>query len=73
MMKAIRPRRHLDDYHSAQPAGAEFWHVWTVRVPRRSISRKLVWGRVWRRHDGYRWLYAHIETTTSELLRWAER
>jgi len=70
-MKAIRPRRPLDDYRST--AGADFWQVWTVRLPRRSITGTLVWGRVWRRHDGYRWLYAHMDTTTSELLRWAER
>ena len=72
-MKAIRPRRPLDDYRSTKPAGAEFWHVWTVHLPRRSITGTLIWGRVWRRHDGYRWLYAHMDTTTSELLRWAER
>jgi hypothetical protein len=53
----IRRHKSLDDEHSAKPAGAEFWHLWTVRVPRRSITGKLVWGRVWRRHDGRRWLY----------------
>ena len=63
----IRPRKPLDDEHSAKPAGAEFWHLWTVRVPRRSITGKLVWGRVWRRHDGRRWLYkCFIEFDESE-------
>ena len=41
-------RRRLDD-------GA--WHVWTVTLPRRSITGRLVWGTVWRRRDQGRWLY----------------
>ncbi len=49
--------QHLDDEHSAKPAGAEFLHLWTVRIPRRSITGKLVWGRVWRCRDGRHWLY----------------
>ena len=36
---------------------AEFWHLWTVIIPRRSITGRLVRGRVWRRHDGRRWQY----------------
>ena len=42
---------------SSKPAGAEFWHLWTVIIPRRSIAGRLVRGRVWRRHDGRRWRY----------------
>jgi hypothetical protein len=42
---------------SSKPAGAEFWHPWTVIIPRRSIAGRLVRGRVWRRHDGRRWRY----------------
>jgi hypothetical protein len=67
----IRPRKPLDNEHSAKPAGAEFWHLWTVRIPRRSITGKLVWRRVWRRHDGRHWLYKRFiefddrETTSS--------
>jgi hypothetical protein len=26
-------------------------------VPRRTITGKLVCGKVWRRHDGRRWIY----------------
>jgi hypothetical protein len=26
-------------------------------VPRRSITGRLLWGKVWRRHDGRRWIY----------------
>jgi hypothetical protein len=45
---------------SLQPAGAEFWHLWTVIIPRLSIAGGLVHGRVWRRHDGRRWQYRAI-------------
>lgn len=33
------------------------WHLWTVMIPRRSITGRLVWGQVWRRHDGRHWIY----------------
>ncbi len=36
---------------------AEVWHIWTVIIPRRSITGRLVHGRVWRRHDGRNWIY----------------
>jgi hypothetical protein len=39
------------------PAWAYAWHLWTVIVPRRSISGRLVWGTVWRRRYGRRWVY----------------
>jgi hypothetical protein len=42
---------------SAKPAWAEVWHLWTVFIPRRSITGRLVFGQVWRRHDGRRWIY----------------
>src|ERR1700719_3784319 len=35
----------------------EVWHLWTVIVPRRSITGRLVRGKVWRRHDGRHWVY----------------
>ena len=40
-----------------KPAWAEVWHLWTVIVPRRSITGRLLYGRVWRHHDGRRWIY----------------
>ncbi len=40
-----------------QPAWADAWHLWTVILPRRSITGRLVHGTVWRRHDGRRWIY----------------
>ena len=37
-----------------KPSWAEVWHVWTVIMPRRSITDRLLMGQVWRRHDGRR-------------------
>ena len=42
---------------SAKPAWAQTWHLWKVFIPRRSITGRLVVGKVWRRHDGRRWIY----------------
>jgi hypothetical protein len=39
---------------SSEPSG---WHLWTVIIPRRSISGKLVFGQVWRRRHGTKWAY----------------
>jgi hypothetical protein len=41
----------------SKSAGTEFWHPWTVIFPRRSITGRLVRGRVWRRLNGRRWQY----------------
>jgi hypothetical protein len=38
-------------------ATATTWHLWTVIIPRRTITGRLVRGQVWRRHDGRHWLY----------------
>ena len=40
-----------------KPAWAYIWHLWTVYIPRRSITGRLVHGRVLRRHNGRRWIY----------------
>jgi hypothetical protein len=40
-----------------QSGWMEVWHLWTVIVPRRSINGQLVYGKVWRRHDGRDWIY----------------
>jgi hypothetical protein len=50
------------DHHSLidlspQPAWARAWHLWTVFIPRRSITGRLIFGLVLRRHDGRRWKY----------------
>ena len=36
---------------------ADAWHLWRVIIPRRSITGRLVWGMVWRRNHGGRWIY----------------
>src|SRR6185312_6096072 len=38
-------------------AWAGAWHLWRVIIPRRSITGRLVWGMVWRRNRGGRWIY----------------
>lgn len=53
-------RAPVDEHRARKPAGAEFWHIWMVYIPRRSITGKLVWGRVWRRDVGRRWIYKRI-------------
>ncbi len=45
----------LDD--SSRPAWAQVWHVRRIIIPRRAIDGQLVWGIVWRRHDGRQWIY----------------
>ncbi len=40
-----------------RPTWAAIWHLWHVVIPRRSIAGRLVRGKVWRRHDGRRWIY----------------
>lgn len=46
-VRAVHPR----------PNWTEIWLLWTVIVPRRSINGQLVYGKVWRRHDGRDWIY----------------
>ena len=40
-----------------RPPYEEVWHLWTVIIPRRSITGRLLWGTVLRRRDGGRWIY----------------
>ncbi|MDA9529428.1 MULTISPECIES: hypothetical protein [unclassified Bradyrhizobium] len=40
-----------------QSSWTDIWHLWTVIVPRRSINRQFVVGKVWRRRDGRDWIY----------------
>jgi hypothetical protein len=44
----------------ARPAWARVWHVWELIIPRFAINGAMVRGRVWRRHDGRRWIYKHF-------------
>ncbi len=42
---------------TANPIWVTKWHLWTVVIPRRSMSGRVVYGRVWRRQDGRHWIY----------------
>jgi hypothetical protein len=42
---------------NAKPAWAEAWHLWTIFIPRRSITGRLLFGQVWRRYDGRPGIY----------------
>jgi hypothetical protein len=48
---------HTQMHQSHPTTWMEAWHLWTVIVPRRSITGRLVRGKVWRRHDGRHWVY----------------
>jgi hypothetical protein len=48
---------HVDLSPQPRAAWAEIWHLWTIIIPRRSISGRLLYGRVWRRYDGRHWIY----------------
>jgi hypothetical protein len=43
-----------------RPTAAMTWHLWTVIIPRRTITGRLVRGQVWRRHDGRHWRYKKV-------------
>jgi hypothetical protein len=43
--------------HGCKPEWAQVWHLWTVIAPRRTITGRLAFGKVWRRHDGRHWIY----------------
>jgi hypothetical protein len=51
----------------AKPAWANVWHLWKVYIPRRTITGKLVCGKVWRRHDGRRWIYKRFVEFDSDI------
>lgn len=40
-----------------RPPYEEVWHLWTVRVPRRSLTGRLLWGTVLRRKHNGQWIY----------------
>jgi hypothetical protein len=39
------------------PMWAGTWHLWTVFMPRRTITGRLAYRKVWRRHNGRHWIY----------------
>ena len=44
----------------------ERWHLHRILLPRRSITGKLLWGTVWRRFDGRRWIYKRFIPPAAE-------
>jgi hypothetical protein len=50
---------------TGKPAWAEVWHLWTVVVPRRTITGRLVLGKVWRRRDGRHWITRNLSSMTT--------
>jgi hypothetical protein len=59
-MRPSALRNDEDEAADPQPQWAHVWHIWTLFLPRKSIDGSLIWGRVWRRHDGYQWIYKRI-------------
>jgi len=55
VFRALSPR--------PRPPYEEVWHLWTVVVPRRSITGRLLWGTVLRRRDDGRWIYRQYTGT----------
>jgi hypothetical protein len=46
-----------------RPPYEEVWHLWTIIIPRRSITGGVLWGTVLRRRDDGRWIYKqHAES-----------
>jgi hypothetical protein len=43
----------------------ELWHITRVIIPRRSITGRLLWGTVWRRRQGRRWIYKKFTPVTT--------
>ena len=52
VLQILRPKRQLRHNEVW-----ELWHVWTITIPRRSITGRLLWGTVLRRRDDGRWIY----------------
>jgi hypothetical protein len=57
MTDASPPPHRVVHRTQAADIWKRLWHLTTVIFPRRSITGRLVRGRVWRRHDGRRWIY----------------
>ena len=60
MPSSAFPDAEDDPAASTWPAWARVWHVWRLIIPRRSIDGGIVWGVVWRRHDGRHWIYKRL-------------
>ena len=56
------------DYSIRPRIGTGIWHPWKLLFPRRSILGGYVWGVVWRRTNGRRWLYKKFDYTHAPSL-----
>jgi hypothetical protein len=57
-----------------RPPYEEVWHLWTVIIPRRSITGRLLWGTVLRRRDDGQWIYKkYIEGVNATEYRGSAR
>ena len=50
-------------------AWANVWHEWSVIIPRRTITGRLVRGQVWRRLNRRHWIYKKFTRHTAEVSR----
>ena len=50
-------------------AWANAWHEWSVIIPRRTITSRLVRGHVWRRHNGRHWIYKKFIQHSNDVSR----
>jgi hypothetical protein len=50
-------------------AWANAWHEWSVIIPRRTITGRLVRGQVWRRHNGRHWIYKKFSQHSTDVTR----
>jgi hypothetical protein len=57
---------HLWIFQSPKPEWARGWHLWTIIIPRRSITGRIIVGHVWRRHNGRRWIYKEFIEYTDD-------
>ncbi len=51
-----------------QHAWENVWHLWHVRIPRRGLNGKFVWGLVLRRRYGDRWIYRELERINDKIM-----
>ena len=57
-------REAVEALTADRSASYRVWHIWTVAIPRRTITGRLVWGTVLRRRDNGRWIYKqYVEHT----------
>jgi len=57
-----------------RPPYEEVWHLWTVIIPRRSITGRLLWGTVLRRWDDGHWIYKkYLESADANEYRGSAR